>query len=70
MRQTRNADQTNVRPLNANTTSGPVAASSRPPSAGPMKTPTLSTVLAATFAAVSSSGVRASVGRIARFAGL
>ena len=37
--------------------------------AGPAKDIRLSSVLVATFAAVSSSGVRASVGRIAASAG-
>ena len=40
-----------------------VTASRMPPSAGPANIPTLSNVLAATFAAVSSRGFRASVGR-------
>ena len=42
-----------------------VAASSSPPSAGPANAPTLSMPDEATFAAVSSSGVRARVGRSA-----
>jgi hypothetical protein len=46
-----------------------VAASSNPPIAGPAKLPTLSIVLRVTFAAVSSSGLRASSGRSADSAG-
>ena len=53
----------------ANTVSTFVVASNSPPSAGPMKLPTLTIVLVATFAAVSSSGVRASDGSSAAWAG-
>ena len=55
--------------MTRNTSPGPLAASNSPPSAGPPKMPTLSIVLAATFAAVSSSGVRASDGMRAASAG-
>ena len=51
------------------TVPAPDAASNRPPIAGPPKMPTLSIVLATTFAAVSSSGVRASAGVSAASAG-
>ena len=44
-------------------------ASSTPPRAGPTQNPRLSSVLELTFAAVSSSGVRASTGRSAACAG-
>jgi len=53
-----------------NETDAPAAARMIPPSAGPANAPTLSIVDDATFAAVSSSGVRASPGRIAACAGL
>ena len=46
-----------------------VTASSRPPSAGPMKKPTLSRVVEVAFAAVSSSGDLASEGSNADWAG-
>ena len=65
----RNADQSTVPAVTRNTSPGPLAARSRPPSAGPPKIPTLSIVLAATLAAVSSSGVRASEGIRAASAG-
>ena len=51
------------------TAPGPNAASSRPPIAGPAKMPMLSIALAETLAAVSSSGVRASEGTRAAWAG-
>ena len=63
------ADQTKLAALTAKTTSGLVATSSRPPSAGPANAPTPSSVLDATFAAVSSAGVRASTGSNAACAG-
>ena len=47
----------------AKTVSVPVAASRRPPIAGPAKTPTLSIVVRTRFAAVSSSGDLASSGQ-------
>ena len=68
-RATRNADQRNDAPFAANTTSGLLTASSSPPSAGPRNVPTLSSVLDATFAAVSSDGERTSAGRSADCAG-
>ena len=52
------ADQRNVAPFAAKTTAGSLTASRRPPSAGPRNVPTLSIVLEATFAAVSSAGER------------
>jgi hypothetical protein len=51
------------------TVPGVVTASSAPPIAGPAKVPTLSIVERTTFAAVSSSGVRARWGRSADSAG-
>src|ERR671910_275089 len=60
------ADQTNVPAVAAKTTPGPVAARRSPPRAGPAKLPTLSVVLDATLAAVSSLGLRASDGSRAR----
>ena len=69
MRLTRAADQRKVAAAIAKATAGSVAASTTPPIAGPAKTVTLSTVLETTFAAVSSAGVEASVGRIAACAG-
>ena len=68
-RATRAADQRNVAPFAANTTCGLLTASRRPPSAGPRNVPTLSIVLEATFAAVSSAGVRTSDGSSADCAG-
>jgi hypothetical protein len=55
--------------LTPNTTSGFVAASRMPPSAGPTKVPMLSTVEEVTLAALSSSGVRARDGSKAACAG-
>ncbi len=55
--------------MTTNTVSAFVTASSTPPSAGPMKAPTDSSVLEATFAAVSSPGVRARCGSSAACAG-
>ena len=66
---TRNADQRKLAPFAAKTTSGLETARSRPPSAGPRNVPTLSSVLDATFAAVSSDGERTSAGRSAACAG-
>ena len=63
------ADQTKLAALTPKTTSGLVATSSRPPRAGPANAPTPSSVLDATFAAVSSAGVRASTGSNAACAG-
>ena len=56
-------------PATRNTPAGPVAASSAPPATDPTSTPTFSTVPDATFAAVSSDGVRAIVGSTAAWAG-
>ena len=66
---TRIPPQRNVPAVTKNTTPASLAASNRPPSAGPTKLPRLSIVLRATFAAVSSSGVRASSGSAADSAG-
>ena len=63
------ADQRKLSALTPNTSSGFVAASRMPPSAGPTKVPMLSTVEDVTFAALSSSGVRASDGSSAAWAG-
>jgi hypothetical protein len=63
------ADHSTAPAVTRNTVPTLVHASSNPPIAGPRKMPTLSIVLAATFAAVSSSGVRASVGTRAASAG-
>ena len=63
------ADQRNVPAAIANETPGPLTAMTTPPRAGPAKAPTLSIVLEATFAAVSSSGDRASEGKRAAWAG-
>ncbi len=54
------ADQTNVPAVTAKTTQVLETASRTPPIAGPAQKPRLSRVLELTFAAVSSSGVRAS----------
>ena len=56
-------------PATRKTPAGPVAASSTPPPTDPTSTPTFSTVPDATFAAVSSDGVRAIVGSTAAWAG-
>jgi hypothetical protein len=69
MRLTSAADQTSVPAATKNTTGMLVVASSTPPSAGPRKMPTLSMVLEATLAAVSSSGLLASDGSRAAWAG-
>ena len=63
------ADQTKLSALTMKTVSGLVNASSNPPMAGPAKLPTLSTVLATTFAALSSRGSRTSDGSSAAWAG-
>jgi hypothetical protein len=63
------ADQRNIAAVTANTTPVSVTATRSPPSAGPAKLPTLSIVLEATLAAVSSAGSRAREGRIAACAG-
>ena len=52
-----------------NTVPAPETESTTPPIAGPPKIPTLSIVLETTFAAVSSSGVRANAGVSAACAG-
>ena len=66
---TRSADQRKVTPFAAKTIAGLVTASSRPPSAGPRNVPTLSSVLDATLAAVSSAGDVTSDGSSAAWAG-
>ena len=66
---TRAADQRKVAEARTKVTPGSVAASTAPPIAGPAKLMTLSIVLDATLAAVSSAGVRAREGRIAACAG-
>ena len=63
------ADQSSSAAVTRKVTSIPKAATSRPPSAGPTNSPTLSIVLAVTFEAVSSSGVRARPGTSAAWAG-
>ena len=63
------ADQRNVAAVTAKTTHVVETASSTPPIAGPAQKPRLSSVLELTFAAVSSSGVRASAGSSAACAG-
>jgi hypothetical protein len=55
--------------MTANTAPGPLASSSSAATAGPARTLMLSVQLEATLAAVSSSGVRARVGRMAPWAG-
>jgi hypothetical protein len=63
------ADQRNVAAVTTKTTQTFETASRIPPSAGPTQKPRLSSVLELTFAAVSSSGVRASEGSSAACAG-
>ena len=63
------ADQRKVQAVTTNAAPVLVAARTAPPIAGPAKAATLSTVLEVTFAAVSSSGVRASEGTSADCAG-
>ena len=63
------ADQRNVQAVTAKATPVLVAARTAPPIAGPAKAATLSTVLEVTFAAVNSSGVRASEGTSGRLGG-
>ena len=65
----RNALQANVPAVTQKTVPGPPATSRAAPSAGPANSPTLSKVLDERFAAVSSSGERASVGSSAASAG-
>ena len=69
IRTTSNADQANAAPVTRKVKATLVPASTSPPAAGPRKMATLSIVLPATFAAVSSSGVRASAGTSAAWAG-
>src|SRR6266568_9051494 len=69
IRTTFSAEKANVPAVIANTTSTLVDARKMPPSAGPAKDPTAAIVLWATLAAVSSSGVRETVGRSAACAG-
>jgi hypothetical protein len=69
MRATSNADARKSAAVARKTTSVLVSASRNPPSAGPTKMPIPSVVLDATFEAVSSSGVRASEGTSAAWAG-
>ena len=59
----------NARPFAANTTDGLETARSAPPSAGPRNIATLSSVLDAAFAAVSSPGEVTRAGSSADFAG-
>jgi len=61
--------QANVAALNASAAAGPLSASRNAAIDGPTKTPRLSKVLDETFAAVSSSGERASNGMRAASAG-
>ena len=63
------ADHTKVKALNAKTAPMSATASSRPPTAGPTKNPMLLIVLETTFAAVSSDGSCARLGKIAAWAG-
>ena len=63
------ADQTIAPAVTPKTTALELTASRSPPRAGPAKMPTLSIVVAVTFAAVSSSGLRASPGTSAACAG-
>src|SRR4029079_5357996 len=67
--KTRAADQTNASPFAAKTTDALEIARSAPPSAGPRNIPTLSSVLDAAFAAVSSPGEVTRAGSSADFAG-
>jgi hypothetical protein len=68
IRSTRNADRPSAAAVSPKTTSRSVTASRRPATAGPRKNARLSIVLATAFAAVSSLGVRASVGVSAAWA--
>ena len=63
------AEKRNSAAVNMKTTQTLETASRRPPRAGPTQKPRLSIVLELTFAAVSSSGVFASEGRSAAWAG-
>ena len=65
----RNAEHSSAAVVTTKTVPGPLATNRSPPRAGPPKMPMLSIELAATFAAVSSSGVRASEGISAAWAG-
>ena len=62
MRRRTSAETASMPAVTAKTTPLPATVSSNPASAGPAKMAMLSNVLATAFAAVSSSGVRASVG--------
>ena len=68
--QVLNADQAYMAAVNRNPALGSHTLTIRPPMAGPANDPMLSIVLAAVFAAVSSSGVSASEGRRAARAGV
>ena len=59
---TRTTETSSTNVLAAKTVAVPATTRSSPPSAGPANRPMLSTVLATTFAAVSSSGVETSDG--------
>src|SRR5438067_13919434 len=61
-RPTNHALHANVPATTAKTSPGPPSASKSAPTDGPTKEPVLSSVLDETFAAVNSSGVRASTG--------
>lgn len=63
------ADHSIVTAVTAKTASTPTSAISRPPAAGPTNPDTFRIVADVTFAAVSSSGVRAREGRSAACAG-
>ena len=69
MNATNSADTTNTPDITRKEVPTLVAASRRPPIAGPTNQPALSIVLPVTFAAVSSRGVRASDGSNAASAG-
>ena len=69
IRKMKSADTARQAPAAAKPQAVPAAATIRPPSAGPRNQLALSIAEAATFAAVSSSGVFASVGRSAESAG-
>jgi hypothetical protein len=66
---TSSPEQASSPAITANTAPGPLRSSSSAATAGPARTLTLSVQLEATLAAVSSSGVRARVGRMAFWAG-
>ena len=69
IRLSTSADHRNRAAVAAKTVPTLVTVSSRPPSAGPRKKPTLSSVVEVAFAAVSSSGERAREGSRADWAG-